>query len=124
MAKKTKTPRNLFDLIPLRQIEFEQDDSHHVTLLIPKFRKGFLAYWLQPRLRRPLFRIKLDDYGSFVWLRCDGVNNVRTIGEEMKSHFGEAAEPVYDRISRFLQELELSDFVGFSGEDDIMPQSS
>jgi hypothetical protein len=113
MAAKKSEPRNLYALKPLRLVEWESDEHGRVTILIPKFSKGPLARWLQPRLRRPIFRIKLDEYGSFVWLNSDGKKDVRQIGEEMKARFGEVAEPVYDRIGRFLQQLENSKFIGF-----------
>ncbi len=119
MPVEEKQPRNLYDLMPQRLVQFEKDEKDRVTLLVPKFRKGFMARWLQPRLRRPAFRIKLDDYGSFVWLRCDGKTDVRTIGEQMKSQWGEDAEPIFDRIERFLQQLEHSEFIKFADQPDV-----
>ncbi len=111
MAKQKTPPRNLYELTPRRLVQFEKAENGRVTLLIPKFQKGFLGDWLQPRLRRPFFRVSLDEFGSFVWLCCDGTTSVRTIGEQMKAQFGEAAEPIYDRIERFLQQLENSQFI-------------
>ncbi len=107
-------PKNLYELRPEHRVEWEKDDSGRVTLLVPKFRKGPLSRILQPRLRRPFFRIRLDEFGSFVWLACDGATDVRTIGEKMKTTFGDTAEPVYDRIGQFLQRLENSKFIGFA----------
>ncbi len=105
--------KNLYELRPRRLVEWEQGQDQRVTLLVRKFRKCFLARVLQPRLRRPLFRINLDEFGSFVWLSCDGDTDVRSMGEQMRNRFGEVAEPVYDRISRFLQQLEHSQFIDF-----------
>lgn len=110
---KSKEPRNLYDLRPRRLVEWETGKDNRVTLLIPKFSKGILARTLQPRLRRPLFRINLDEFGSFVWLSCDGNADVRSIGEEMMHKFGPAAEPVFDRIGQFLRQLEGSKFIDF-----------
>ncbi|MGB7624711.1 MAG: PqqD family protein [Terriglobia bacterium] len=110
---KPKEPRNLYELKPRRLVEWELAQDSRVTLLIPKFRKGLLARTLQPRLRRPLFRINLDEFGSFVWLSCNGKADVRSIGEEMMSKFGPSAEPVYDRIGQFLRQLESSKFIDF-----------
>jgi len=112
MARE-KESKNLYELRPRRLVEWETGQNQQVTLLIPKFRTGLIARVLQPRLRRPQFRIKLDEFGSFVWLLCTGETNVRSIGEQMRSRFGETAEPIYDRISRFLQQLESSKFIDF-----------
>lgn len=111
---KPAEPLNLYSLKPRRMVEWEVDSEGRVTLLVPKFRRGILARWLQPRLRRPLFRIKLDEFGSYVWQQCNGDTPVKTIGEEMKSRFGNAIEPVYDRIAQFLQQLENSRFLTIS----------
>lgn len=110
---KPKEPRNLYELKPRRLVEWEMGKDNRVTLLIPKFRKGFMARTIQPRLRRPLFRVNLDEFGSFVWISCDGKADVRSIGEEMMDKFGPAAEPVYDRIGQFLRQLESSKFINF-----------
>ena len=110
---KPKEPRNLYELKPRRLVEWEVSQESRVTLLIPKFSKGFLARALQPRLRRPLFRINLDEFGSFVWLSCDGNADVRSIGEHMMDKYGPAAEPVFDRIAQFLRQLESSNFIDF-----------
>jgi coenzyme PQQ synthesis protein D (PqqD) len=115
---KPKEPRNLYDLRPRRLVEWELGQDSRVTLLIPKFRKGFLARTLQPRLRRPLIRVNLDEFGSFLWLSCDGKADVRSIGEQMMNRFGKAAEPVYDRIGRFLQQLEHSEVIEFPAPPD------
>ncbi|MDD5543827.1 MAG: PqqD family protein [Acidobacteriia bacterium] len=92
-------------------MEWEEDAEGRVTVLVPKFRKGWPARVLQPRLSRPFFRVKLDAFGSFFWKGCDGETSIQTIGEKMKHHFGEEAEPLYDRITRFLQQLENGDLL-------------
>jgi Coenzyme PQQ synthesis protein D (PqqD) len=102
---------NLLELRPIRNARSETAEDGLVTLVVPKFRSVFLQKWLVPWLAKPNFRIRLDNVGSFIWQRCDGTTPVLKIAEEMQSEFGEGIQPVYDRISRFLNKLESSQFI-------------
>ncbi len=57
--------------------------------------------------------MKLDRYGSFVWHKCDGNTSVEHIGEEMATAFGEPADILYERISKFIGKLERDKFLVF-----------
>lgn len=92
-------------------MEWEEDVKGAVTVLVPKFRKGWLARVVQPRLSKPFFRVKLDVYGSFFWKCCDGTTPIQSIGDKMQQHFGEEAESVFNRISRFVQQLENAELL-------------
>jgi hypothetical protein len=111
MTRSSESPRNLLDLKPVRHAAWEKTEEGTVVLLIPKFRGALLARWLQPRLTKPNFRVKLDRLGSFVWERCDGATRVEAIGEEMRREFGDSAEPVFDRIGTFIRKLEKEKFL-------------
>lgn len=101
-----KGSNEILDAIPERLIDWEKDgDGRLAVLLIPRFRKGLLAKWLQPRLKRPFVRITLDELGTFVWERCDGRKTVGEIVREMNAHFGEKARPAEERIKLFLSNL-------------------
>lgn len=102
---------NLLELRPSRNIRWEMGEDGFAVLLVPKFRNRLLAEWLMPRLAKPYFRVKLDALGSFVWQRCDGSTPVEKIAEEMKTAFGNSAEPVHDRIAAFLRKLEKEKFL-------------
>jgi hypothetical protein len=77
----------------------------NVVLLIPRFRRGLCAKWLQPRLKKPYFRLSLDEVGSFVWEQCDGKMTVREIAALMAARFGENVQPVENRLSIFFATL-------------------
>ncbi len=65
------------DIVPVRNIEWEViSESGLVRLKRPKFKAGVLKKHLLPLIRDPYFRIKLDDIGTFVWLKMDGHKNV------------------------------------------------
>lgn len=112
MRKKNTPAVNLLDLKPLRNLlHWETGENGLIVLLVPKFQNRYLVKWLMPRLAKPNFRVKLDAYGSFVWSQCDGNTTVAEMAERMREKFGEKAEPLYDRIARFLQRLEREDFL-------------
>ena len=103
---------NLLDLKPVRSCEWE-GDGECVSLVIPRFRFPLLRKWLLPRLKNPYYRVKLDVIGTLVWKACDGKTTVREIAERLRSHFGERVEPVYDRLSFFLSQLERGGFISY-----------
>jgi len=121
-VKRTKpNPVNLLDLKPRREVSWEAETSGTVVLLIPKFRNRFVVRWLVPMLAKPNVRLKLDVFGSFVWNQCDGRTAVSEIAERMRSTFGTAVEPVYDRVALFLGRLDREHFVSMEDSDSSMP---
>jgi hypothetical protein len=102
---------NLLDVKPTRNLQWETRESELVTLLVPKFRNHYLVKWFLPLFSKPNFRVNLDAYGSFVWHHCDGNTTVFEIGERMKEKFGEAVDPLYERIAQFIQKLEQEKFL-------------
>ena len=51
--------------------------------------------------------------GSFVWPLIDGERNITDIGVFVKEHFGEKAEPLYERLAKYFKVLESYGFVEF-----------
>lgn len=101
--RKKKTERNLLDLRPHRLFEHELEDRR-VTVLIPKYRSRWMQ-WLQRRLARPYWKLHLDEIGTAVWLECDGRRTVAEIGSHLKDEFGEAVEPIWQRLPAFLRQM-------------------
>lgn len=98
-------------VIAERAIGWEDSPEDKAVLLVPRFRKGPLAKWLQPRLKKPHMRVKLDDVGSFIWKRLDGSKAFAEILSEMKIEFGERIEPAEDRLTQFFRVLHKDKFV-------------
>jgi len=112
--KKTKDPSlNLLDLKPTRSLQWETEGNEQVVLLVPKFRNGFSAKWIMPRLTHPFIRVKLDEQGSVVWNLCDGNSTIFDIANKLKEKFGEDFDPQYERIRRFIMQLAKDDFLVF-----------
>ena len=104
---------NLLALIPVRNIKWETSEDGNVVLLRPKYRHAFLARILLPLMKKPHFKIKLDDIGSYFWQNCDGSRTVKEIADLQEQKFGEEVKPLYDRISTFLQTLQRNRFIIF-----------
>ncbi|MCD6515871.1 MAG: PqqD family protein [Candidatus Aminicenantes bacterium] len=112
MEKENKEA-NLLELIPVRNIKWTADGQGKVILLKPKFKNKFCVKHILPRMKRPFYKVKLDEMGSFFWKNCDGEKNVREIARLHREKFGDDAEPVLDRICLFLQGLDRNHFITF-----------
>lgn len=106
---------NLLELIPERNIGWEKDEEGFVVLLKPKLQHPFLQKHVLSKLKRPYYKIKLDEIGSYFWEYCDGTRTVNDIAAGLANHFGERIEPLYDRIALFIQSLEKNKFIRMKG---------
>ena len=55
--------------------------------------------------------IKLEGYGSDVFRMIDGKANIIEIGNKLKEKYGDEVEPLYERLSQFIQILYNNDIV-------------
>ncbi|MFZ5519355.1 MAG: PqqD family protein [Candidatus Zhuqueibacterota bacterium] len=110
---------NLLDLIPVRNIGSEELSDGRFILLKPKFKHKFFVKHILPRLKSRYYRIKLDDFGSFVWKHCDGKNTVGQIGNLLSEKFKQEVDPVYDRLAVFMQSLARYQFILYNNYEAI-----
>lgn len=103
--KRSREVPNLFDLKLERAVEWENGENGRAVLLVPKFRRGLLARYLQPRLKRPYYRIKLDELGTFIWRQCDGTRTVKEVADSLREAHGDQLEQFYERTGLFIQIL-------------------
>lgn len=115
MKKQNKgIHENYLENIPVRQegLRWEQDENGIVTLFVHN--TGFVKKLTQKFLKKPEYtQVHLDENGSFVWPLIDGNKSIIEIGEDVKAHFGEKAEPLYPRLAKFFQILASYGFVSF-----------
>ena len=97
-------------IIAKQLVSWEGGPQGWAVLLVPRFRKGLLAKWLQPRLKKPFIKISLDEIGDFVWKKIDGKKHFSEIAGLMKSELGQKAEPVDERLQKFLIILSQNKF--------------
>lgn len=55
--------------------------------------------------------------GSFIFQRIDGQRTVGQIAELVKAEFGQQAEPLYDRLVKYMQILRNNGFTRFAGKE-------
>lgn len=111
MMKKEKA-ENYLERCPMRleQIQWSADENQMVTLDIEN--TGFFNRLAQKFFRRPkVSHIHLDKMGSFVWSLMDGEKDIVAIGVLVKAHFGDEAEPLYERLAKFFQILDSYSFI-------------
>ncbi len=110
--KKEAISKNYLDEIPLKneKINWSVDDKDIVTLEIEN--TGFFNKAAQKFFKKPkVSYIHMDEIGSFVWTVLDGRKNIIEIGELVKEHFGERAEPLYERLAKYFKILESYNFI-------------
>ena len=95
---------------PVRRFEWEDLSGGCVAVLRPKFGRGWFGRFMQKRMRRPFIRIKLDEFGSFVWLLCDGERSVSQIAAALSEKFGEI-DDLSRRLPLFFAETERAGLI-------------
>ncbi|MBP1544234.1 MAG: PqqD family protein [Oscillospiraceae bacterium] len=118
--KKTEViSRNYLDRIPLHNelFSWSADENGAVTLDIEN--KGIVNRIAQKLLKKPrISHVHLDEMGSFIWPLIDGEKSIADIGIPVKEHFGEKAEPLYERLAKYFQILESYSFITWAEDDE------
>lgn len=112
MKNKNVAYENYLDKVPIRRngLKWSIDEDGAVTLEVEN--KGWANKIAQVLFKRPKVSfIHLDEMGNFIWPIIDGEKNVFYIGKEVKEHFGDKAEPLYERLAQYFQILESYGFV-------------
>ena len=115
MAKKQE---NYLDFIPAisEKNSWDRDETGKVT--IHMVHRGFYAWIAQKFFRRPrVSHIDLDTKGSFIYPLIDGKRTVGDIAELVKAEFGKDAEPLYERLAKYMQILRNNGFIYYAGKD-------
>mgnify|MGYP002514990179 CR=1 FL=1 len=106
MKNKQQNEENYLVKIPVRPdwIEWSADENAMVTLDIEN--KGVMNRIAQKLFKKPkVSHIHLDEIGSFVWPMIDGERKIADMGAPLEEHFGEKAQPTYERLAKFFQIL-------------------
>ncbi len=112
MKTNKKSSENYLKKIPVKnpEIQWTTDENGIVTLQVEN--KGVANKIAQKLLKKPeISYIHLDENGSFVWPLIDGEKDIIAIGEFVKEHFGEKANPLYERLVKFFQILDNYSFI-------------
>jgi hypothetical protein len=98
---------------PIRLLEWRDEDDGTITVLRPKFGTGRLGRWLSSRLAHPYCRVRLDEYGSFVWKCCDGRRTVDDIAQALREQSQDTANDLRTRLLFFFRRLERERLIGW-----------
>lgn len=121
MGKRKKTiSANYLEYIPKHSeaIEYTIDQDGSVTILIEN--KGIFNKIAQKILKKPrITQIHLEEMGNFIWPLIDGKKSIMDISVLVHEHFGDKAEPLYNRLATYFRNLEGYNFVTFVNKDEI-----
>lgn len=118
MSKKISKNKNFLELIPIpkAEINWQKDKEGMVTLEIEN--KGFFNFLAQKLFKKPKISfVHLDETGSFIWPLLDGKADVEQIAQRVKEHFGQKADPLYERLCKYIKILESYGFIQLSDSD-------
>ena len=114
MSKKIS--KNYLDYIPVKnpEVEYETAENGRVTVFIEW--KGFYHRIAQRFFHRPrVSDIKLDTYGSFVWLIIDDASDVHQLSKKLDEQFP-GMEKSLSRLIKFLEILHDNRLIYWKGE--------
>lgn len=74
--------------------------------------KGITNRIFQKLFNKPkISYIHLDELGSFSIMVADGKKSIFEIGKEVYEKFGDKADPLYERLSKFFQIMDSYSFI-------------
>ncbi len=109
-----KNAENYLEGKPLRNEKFSWSAKDgKITLEIEN--KGVWNRLFQKLLKKPkISYIHLDEMGSFIWPLFDGEKTILDIGKAVEEKFGDAAQPLYERLAKYCQILESYHFISLN----------
>lgn len=113
---KSKDRQNYLDFVPVKNpdIEYQTNTNGTVTLFVEW--KGFYHRIAQKFFHRPrVSDIKLDAYGSFVWLSIDDTIDVHQLSKVLAAKYPDM-EKSLSRLIKFLEILHDHHMIHWKGE--------
>lgn len=107
-----KNKENYLDYVFDKNPSFQWKEKEDGLVCIIVEWKGFFHWVTQKFFHKPKkSEIALDVLGSYVWKSIDGKRNVYQIAKLVKEKFGENAEPVYERLIKFIEIMRDNKYV-------------
>ncbi len=109
---KATVSENYLDYVPRYndKYKWECDKEGKVTIFVEN--KGFFNKAMQLIAKKPkISQIHLDEMGNFIWPLIDGKKSIYDISVLVKEEFGDKAEPLYNRLIQYMNNLESYDFI-------------
>ncbi len=103
--------KNFLDYIPVYSDKITWSLTGN-AVVVDMYHKGLFPWIAQRFFKRPkVSHISLDVHGSFIWQQINGKNTVYDIAGLVKDKFGDDAEPLYDRLVKYMQILKNNNFI-------------
>ena len=103
---------NYLDYVFRKNDDLTWTDSESGEIIVEMENKGFANRVAQLFFKRPArSHITLEGMGSFIWTCIDGKRTVYDIGALLHDKYGDAAEPLYERLSVYMKHLEQIGFI-------------
>ena len=112
--KKNVKEENYLEKKPICKsgLNWSADENGNITLEMEN--KGVANRIMQKLIKKPKTSyIHLDEMGSFIWPLMDGERDILEIGKFVEEHFGEKANPLYERLSQYFKTLEKYNFIEY-----------
>ncbi len=85
-------------------------DNEKINIIVEN--KGIMNFLMQKLLKKPKkTTIHLDEIGSFIWQRIDGVKTLEEIAKELENNFGKSVYPLNERIKKYFNTLREYKFI-------------
>jgi len=113
----SRNKKNFMDFIPVCNPKYTWSEDKTGIVTVHMKNTGFYNWLAQKLFKKPrVSHIELDIYGSFVWQQMDGKRNVFEISKRVSERFGKDAEPVVERLVKYIQILYQNKFIGYVKE--------
>ena len=107
-----KNKENYLEKIPSRSVDINWSTDGNGMVILDVENKGIVNRIFQKLLKKPkISHIHLDEFGSFIWPIIDGEKSIMDIGKIVEEHFGDKANPLYERLAKYFQILDNYKFV-------------
>ena len=118
MAKKKS--ENYLDFIPVINPKNDWSEGEDGIATIHMVHRGFYATIAQKVFHTPrVSHIKLDESAAFCGSGSTAKRTVGQLAQQLKEQFGDQAEPLYDRLVKYMQILRNNEFILFRGKDKV-----
>ena len=110
MAGK-KNPKNILNMIPVRNYEWEEKET--VSVLVPKFRGKIGQRFCRLIKKEITYKVNLDERSSDAWKLSNGKRTVLDIAKELGKKYKEQVEPANSRVAELFNILEANKLIRY-----------
>ena len=106
---------DLMQVVPQTLVNHVTSGNGRVTLLVPRFRTGWAAHLMQPRLPedRRYVRVVLEERGSVLWPLINGRRRVAEMIGVFQESFPNDTDEAAKRIGQWIYAMYNNAFVEF-----------